>query len=417
MNGILYDSLVRGGRVIDPANDIDGVLDVAISGGKIVAVAANLDVELAHDVYDAGGKLVTPGLVDLHTHTYDLVTPLGIDVDHYCLGRGVTTAVDAGSAGCDTFRGFRAFSVERFRTRVLAFLNIARAGLAVGAATLKEAPGELESPKFIDADECATCVEDNRDILIGVKVRLSASIADNGANEPLAYEASREAAKTTATPLMVHHTLSTIPLEASPGQMQPGDVYTHCYHGYKSTIIDPETRRIHASVLEARQRGVLFDTGHGMGSFNWTVAEICAAEDFWPDTISTDMHSLTCDGPGYDLPTVMSRLLHLGMSLPEVVRSSTVNAAAAIGWQDRLGSLGVGRDADLTVLSMSDVDVDLEDCQGQVRRMRRRLKAEAVWKGGEPATITEPVQWPNAEKAQKAKEGWSQLLIRDPHQP
>ena len=417
MSEILYDWLVRGGRVIDPANGIDSVLDVAISGGKIAAVAGNLDLGSAHNVYDASGKLVTPGLVDLHTHTYDLVTPLGIDVDHYCLGRGVTTAVDTGSAGCDTFPGFRAFSVERFRTRVLGFLNISRAGLAVGAATLKGAPGELESPKFINADECATCLEANRDILIGVKVRLSASIADNGTNEPLAYDASRAAAKKTSTPLMVHHSMSTIPVEAAPGQMQPGDIYTHCYHGYESTIIDPETRRIHASVLEARQRGVLFDIGHGMGSFNWTVAEICAAHDFWPDTISTDMHSLTCDGPGYDLPTVMSRLLHLGMPLTEVIRTSTVNAAAAIGWQDRLGTLGIGRDADLTVISQNDVDVDLEDCHGQVRRMKHRLKAEAVWKDGEPATITEPVRWPNAEKAAKAKEGWPNLMIRDPFAP
>ena len=380
MSGSLYDWLVCGGRVIDPANGLDSVLDVAISGGKIAAVEANLDVGLADKVYDAGGKLVTPGLVDLHTHTYDLVTPLGIDVDHYCLGRGVTTAVDTGSAGCDTFRGFRAFSVERFRTRVLAFLNISRAGLAVGAATLKDAPGELESPKFINADECVTCIEANRDILIGVKVRLSASIA-------------------------------------APGQMESGDIYTHCYHGYESTIIDPQTRAIHASVLDARQRGVLFDIGHGMGSFNWTVAEICAAHGFWPDTISTDMHSLTCDGPGYDLPTVMSRLLHLGMPLPEVIRTSTVNAAAAIGWQDRLGTLGVGRAADVTVLSVNDVDVLLEDCHGQVRPMRQRLKAKAVWKDGEPATITEPVRWPNAEKAAKSKEGWSQLLIRDPLAP
>ena len=417
MSGSLYDWLVCGGRVIDPANGLDSVLDVAISGGKIAAVEANLDVGLADKVYDAGGKLVTPGLVDLHTHTYDLVTPLGIDVDHYCLGRGVTTAVDTGSAGCDTFRGFRAFSVERFRTRVLAFLNISRAGLAVGAATLKDAPGELESPKFINADECVTCIEANRDILIGVKVRLSASIADNGANELPAYEASREAAKTTATPLMVHHSMSTIPVEVAPGQMESGDIYTHCYHGYESTIIDPQTRAIHASVLDARQRGVLFDIGHGMGSFNWTVAEICAAHGFWPDIISTDMHSLTCDGPGYDLPTVMSRLLHLGMPLPEVIRTSTVNAAAAIGWQDRLGTLGVGRAADVTVLSVNDVDVLLEDCHGQVRPMRQRLKAKAVWKDGEPATITEPVRWPNAEKAAKSKEGWSQLLIRDPLAP
>ena len=197
------------------------MLDVAISGGKIAAVAGNLDFGSAHNVYDASGKLVTPGLVDLHTHTYDLVTPLGIDVDHYCLGRGVTTAVDTGSAGCDTFPGFVRFRLSA-SARESWVLNISRAGLAVGAATLKGAPGELESPKFINADECAACLEANRDILIGVKVRLSASIADNGTNEPLAYDASRAAAKKTSTPLMVHHSMSTIPVEAAPDKCSPG---------------------------------------------------------------------------------------------------------------------------------------------------------------------------------------------------
>ena len=412
-----FDWLIRCGRVIDPANGLDGCFDVAISEGRIAAVDANLDSGSARNTYDAGGKLVTPGLVDLHTHTYDLVTPLGIDADHYCLGRGVTTAVDTGSAGCDTFPGFRAFSVERFRTRVLAFLNISRAGLAVGGATDRDAAGELESPKFIHAGDCAACIEANRDLLVGVKVRLSASIADNGRNEALAYRKAREAAAAAGTPLMVHHSFSTVPVEEAPGHMRRGDVYTHCYHGYESTIIDPDTRAIHPSVTEARERGVLFDIGHGMGAFSWTVAEICAARNFWPDAVSTDMHSLTCEGPGYDLPTVMSKLLHVGMPLIEVVRASTVNAAAAIGWQDRVGTLGVGREADVAVLSLNEVDAELEDCQGQTRRVSRRLAADAVWRAGEPAAITEPEQWPNPGNAEKAKAGWPQLLIRDDTPP
>ena len=119
-----------------------------------------------------------------------------------------------------------------------------------------------------------------------------------------------------------------------------------------------------------------------MGAFSWTVAEICAARNFWPDAVSTDMHSLTCEGPGYDLPTVMSKLLHVGMPLIEVVRASTVNAAAAIGWQDRVGTLGVGREADVAVLSLNEVDAELEDCQGQTRRVSRRLAADAVWRAG-----------------------------------
>lgn len=408
-----YDWLIRGGRLVDPANGLDAELDVALSGGKIAAVKAGLDPGAAQQTFDARGKIVTPGLVDLHTHTYDLVTPLGIDADHYCLGRGVTTAVDTGSAGSDTFPGFRVFSAERFRTRVLGFLNISRGGLAVGGATDKAAPGELDSPKFINADTCVACIEANRDLLVGVKVRLSASISDDGRNESLAWEQALAAAATTNTPLMVHHTMSTVPLEQVPGEMRPGDVYTHCYHGYESTIIDPESRKIHTSVLEARERGVLLDIGHGMGSFNWTVAEICAEEGFWPDTISTDMHSLTCDGPGYDQPTVMAKLLHLGMPLTEVIASSTTKPAAAIGWHDRIGSLGVGREADVCVMSLGEIDVELEDCQGQLRRLSQRIVAEAVWRAGEKVTTTEPIRWPNPEKAEKAKEGWPNLVIRD----
>ncbi len=412
-----YDWLIRGGRVVDPANAVDAELDVALSAGKIATIEQGLNPETAHKIFDATGKIVIPGLVDLHTHTYNLVTPLGIDVDHYCLGRGVTTAVDTGSAGSDTFRGFRRFSVEHFRTRVLGFLNISRGGLAVGASTEKGAPGELESEKFISSDECAACVEANRDLLVGVKVRLSASIAANGANEPLAFDQAQAAAEATNTPLMVHHTLSSVPLERSPGEMRAGDIYTHCFHGYESTIVDSATRKIHPVVRKAREKGVIFDIGHGTGSFCWTVAEICAAEGFWPDTISTDMHSLTCDGPCYDLPTTMSRLLHLGMPLAEVIARSTIEPATAIGWHDRIGTLGVGREADVCVMSVGDVDVDLEDCQGQLRRISQRMRTEAVWRAGEMAPITQAKRWPDPEKAEKAKKGWPHLVIHDDTPP
>ena len=250
-----------------------------------------------------------------------------------------------------------------------------------------------------------------------MKVRLSASIADGGKNEALAYLRAREAALATGMPLMVHHSFSTVTLEECPGQMRAGDVYTHCYHGFASTIVDPESKVIEPTVTAARKRGVLFDIGHGMGAFNWTVAEICAAKDLWPDTISTDIHSLTCEGPGYDQPTVMSKLLHLGMPLVEVVRASTETPAAAIGWQDRIGTLGVGREADVAVFSLEDVDVLLEDCQGQQRPVAQRLKTEAVWKAGEPRRVTEPEQWPNPKNAEKAKAGWQQLVIRDDSPP
>ena len=169
-----YSWIIKGGRVIDPANGIDGIRDVAIEAGRIVAVAEAeaLDYDGAEQVYDATGKLVVPGLIDIHAHTYHLVTPLGVDADYYCLGRGVTTAVDAGSAGCDNFPGFRAFTVERAKTRLLAFLNISRAGLAFVSRFGDDVPRELDLLKLIHTQDCIDCIESNRDLLIGVKVAM-----------------------------------------------------------------------------------------------------------------------------------------------------------------------------------------------------------------------------------------------------
>ena len=377
--------------MIDPEGGVDGIFDIATANGRIVAIEETLNENLGEHIYDASGKLVTPGLVDLHIHGYHLATPLGIDVDHYCLGRGVTTAVDAGSAGCDTFPGYRAFAADRFDTRLLAFLHISRAGLSFAGPAGGVSLGELESLKLVNFDDCIACIEANRDLLVGVKVRLSDTIADEGRNESEAYRLAQEAASATGLPLMVHHSFSTVPLDACPGKMVSGDIYTHAFHGHRSTIVDPVTRRVLPAVRTAREDGVLFDIGHGMGSFNWTVGEICLAEGFSPDTISTDLHSLTCEGPAYDLPTVMTRLLHLGMPLPEVIRCSTIAPAKAIGWANRIGTLGLGREADIAVLELESTEnLELEDCNGQWRKIAQRLVARSVWRSGEPGLMTQP---------------------------
>ncbi len=408
-----YDHLIKNGRVIDAANNIDAVMDVAITSGKIAAVEADLPEDQAQQVYDASGKLVVPGLIDIHMHGYNHVTPLGIDTDYYCLGRGVTTAVDAGSAGGCTYPGFRVYAVEPATTRLLGFLNISLAGLAVGGKSDGTTAGELDGRAFINAPQCIETIEANRDIFVGVKVRLSRAIAEDGKNEPEAYRAALEAAAAVKLPLMVHHAFSVVPLEECPGKMVAGDIYTHCFHGFESTIVDADTRKMNASVVDARKRGVIYDIGHGTGAFNWTVAEICAAEEFWPDVISTDLHSLTCEGPGYDMPTVMSKLLHLGMPLPELIEASTLSAAEAIGWEDRIGTLGVGWEADVAVLSLDEVDVELEDCQGQMRRIQQRLSACAVWRAGVPGLITHPLKWPNPEKLEDLRSFIPMLKISD----
>jgi dihydroorotase len=409
-----HDAIIRGGHVIDPANGLDAVLDIGLRDGRISTIEPSIDPERAGRIYDAAGKIVTPGLVDLHIHGYHLVSPLSIHVDHYCLGRGVTTAVDAGSAGCGTFAGFRVFAIDRVKTRLLAFLNISCSGLAFGGLGGDDSvPGELDLLKLASVRGCVDCVEQNRDVLVGVKIRLSASIADEGRNEPEAYRRALEASQGLRLPLMVHHALSTVSIDDCPGRMQTGDVYTHAYHGFTSSIVDAATRKPHRAVIEARKRGVFFDIGHGQGSFNWTVAEICAREGFWPDTISTDIHSGTCEGPAYDMPTVMTRLLHVGMPLNEVIARSTIEPAKCIGWQDRIGTLGVGREADIAVFSVEDVDMALEDCQSQLRRIRRRIVPQAVWRAGVAHSITHPKRFPNPETIQAQQAWWRQLQIHD----
>ncbi len=408
-----FDWIIKNGRVIDPSQALDKVTNIGLAKGKIAAIGDIEGGSEADQIYDATGHIVTPGLVDLHIHGYEHVTPLGIDVDHYCLGRGVTTAIDAGSAGCDTFDGFRHFAAERSQTRLLAFLHISRAGLAFSSRTGGDDPGELETLKLVHTRDCIDCIESNRDLLVGVKIRLSSSIANDGRNEVEAYKRAREAAGAVELPLMTHHNFSFIPLEDCPGAMERGDIYTHCFHAYPNTIIDPVSNTLFDSIVAARDAGVLFDIGHGMGSFSWPVAELCAQQGFWPDTISTDIHSLNRDGPVYDLPTVMSRMLKVGMPLVEIIRASTINPAKAIGWDDRIGTLDIGRDADISVLALDSVTLQLEDCHAQLRSLESQLIPKAVWRAGNRGQITSPKKLPDCDTYQTAIDWQSKLIIRD----
>ena len=201
-----------------------------------------------------------------------------------------------------------------------------------------------------------------------------------------------------------------------PGDLRAGDIYTHCFHGLGSTIIDPETRAIHPSVHEARARGVLFDIAHGRASFSWTVGEICAKEGFWPDMISTDIHRLNVHNPVYDLPTVMSKLLHLGMPLYDVIKAVTSTPAAAFGQSGVIGSLSANHGADISVFRVEPCDADVCDSQGQLRRMARRLVATAVWRDGvrHQTTIAEP--FPHPEKTVETSDAcfnYCSLVVKD----
>lgn len=195
--------------------------------------------------------------------------------------------------------------------------------------------------------------------------------------------------------------------------MQPGDIYTHTYHGFDSSIIETERKKIHSDVIDARQKGVLFDVGHGQGAFNWTVAEICTKEGFWPDIIGSDLHTGNQDGPAYDLPIVMSKFLHLGMTLSSIIKATTATPAHAIKKSDSIGSLLTGKPADVTILKIEDADIDLEDCVGQTRRVKQLFKPVAVWKGGRRFNITKPTFFPNLEARARDARQWNDALIKD----
>lgn len=415
---VVYDHLIRGGRVIDPANGIDRLADVAIKGGVIAEIARDIPLNKTKTYYDARNQIVTPGLIDIHAHVYEHVTPLGVSADEYCLRRGVTTVVDAGSTGYLTFPGIRRFADEGLHTRLLVFLNISSVGLAAaGLGGDDDLPGELESLKFASVAGAEQVIEANRDRIVGVKIRLSDTITNGGQHETEGFRRALALAERVQLPLMVHHAFSTVPLADCPGRLRPRDIYTHCYHGFPSTIIDPETGRVDASVMKAYGAGVRFDIGSGQGSFNWTVAERALEDGLLPYTISTDLHQGTVHGPTYDLPTVMTRMLHLGLSLPEIVAMTTANAAKAIGWDDRIGTLGIGRPADITALAVESCQTQLEDCQSQLRQVEKRIVARGVWRDGVhfPCTVANP--WPNEQTIARQRGSWERLVVRDERHP
>ena len=201
--------------------------------------------------------------------------------------------------------------------------------------------------------------------------------------------------------------------------MRAGDFYTHTFHAYPSTILDPATKKVLPSVLAAREKDVLFDLGHGQGSFSWTVAEKCSQQGFYPDMITTDLHSGNLDGPVYDLATTMSKLLHVGMPLLKVIEAVTLNPAKALRRSDVIGTLTPGKVADVTVLKLADIEggMTLEDSQGQLRKVGRLLVPKAVWRAGERFEIVDIGKIPNKAKWAELRAPWDQLVVRDDMKP
>jgi dihydroorotase len=367
-----YDLILKGGHVVDPSQNLDGVMDVAFAGGKVAAVAANLKPEEAEITRSVAGKFVTPGLIDLHTHVYWGGTSLGIDAEEFCRRSAVTTAIDTGSAGPGNFAGFRKHVIEASEVRILAYLHISFAGIFGFSKTIMV--GESENIRLMAPREAAEVADANRDVIVGIKVRVGRhSSGDQGA-APL--QMALQVANEVGMPLMAHIDHPPPSYEEVVEMLRPGDVLTHAFRPFPNAPCNAQGT-IKPVVLEARKRGVLFDIGHGMGSFSFKSARAMLANGFYPDTISSDVHALCIDGPAFDQVTTMSKFLCLGVPFKEVIKQSTLNAAFALK-RPLLGSLKPGSVGDASILSIQQGKFDYVDVLGEHLEGDRKICAEGV---------------------------------------
>ena len=379
----MFDTVVRGGRVIDPTQGMDRVADIGLLGPSVSAIGDNLlEQGVRGSVIDARGLIVTPGWIDLHTHVYWGVAPLGVEADAHCLRRGVTTAVDAGSAGASTFAGFKRYVIDVSATRIVAMLHLSALGMMRDDTFGDEAIGELEDIRWANVDRAVQVARAFADCITGVKVRISHQhVGADPEHTREVLRRARQVASAIGKPIMVHPGNTAITLDELLANLEPGDIVTHVYHGRSEGVLD-ERMDVRRSVRSARERGVYFDVGHGAGNFAWSVARQGLAQGLPPDTISSDIHAWNIGGPVFDLATTASKFLHLGMSLPEVIRRVTATPAACIGQAGALGTLAPGARADLTLLRLTAGEFPLRDSHGHEEIGAAQLEPVAVLRDG-----------------------------------
>ena len=364
-----YDLLLTGGHVIDPANQIDGVRDVAIRKGKIVRIAANISAASARQTAEVKGLYVVPGLVDIHSHHYGYSGALF--PDDSALPAGTTTVVDAGGPGWRNFEDYQEKILRRAKTRVFTFINIV--GLGMG--------GDESDVEDMNPRATADKIGQYPGLIVGIK---NAHFDRPGW---VSVERTVEAGRLSNRPVILDNNIlswterdtRTKVLE----KMRPGDIHTHTYNDRHVEILDRRTRRVQPFMLEARKRGVLFDLGHGGGSFLWTVADRAMSLGFAPDTISTDLHATSILSTQSDMPNCMSKMLALGMELNEVINRSTVTPARTVNRFPEVGTLGEGKDADVAVLQLEDGVFAYHDAWEKKRLANRRIVNVLTVRAGE----------------------------------
>ena len=380
-----FDLVIKGGDVLDPSQSLRSRRDIGIRFGVIEAVEADIPAARALRILDAGGKLVTPGLVDLHCHVYPYGSAIGIPADELIAFQCTTTCVSAGDAGANNFAAFRRYVVGQSRTRLYAFVHIANMGLTPFPVA------ELYNIDYAVVDACAKTVAENRDIAIGVKVRMSENVIARNGIEPLrrsiqACEQAGTGGRVMAhiggveTPELMSQILDTL---------RPGDILIYCYSGAPNlagafTNIVQNARLLPAA-LAAKQRGVIFDVGHGGGSFDYTVAEVAIPQGCPPDTISSDIHVVSGNSPGVPyLTNVMSKFMGLGFTLEQVVAMATINPARIINRAPKLGTLQVGAPGDVAIMELVEGPVSFVDTRNNRREARAQLKPVQTVTAGVP---------------------------------
>jgi dihydroorotase len=367
------DLLIKGGTVIDPSQKLHAALDVAVKDGKIQQVAPDISPENTQNVISAKGRIVTPGLIDVHVHIFEGIGPTGVNVDQYCLGRGVTTAIDAGSTGSFAIAGFRQYVIKPSATRVFAMLDIGGRGTLMGLA------GNYTNLGWVNPQRAARAAEANKPDVVAIKVRLSKAIT--GPNDMEVLKRALEAAQLSGLPLMVHVGDSYSPLPQILRQLRKGDILTHCYTGEPNGPLDANGKMI-PEMLECRERGVFFDVGDGGPHMSLSVAEKCIQQNFLPDTIGTDLGGISYNGPVYDLVTELSKFLTVGLTLDQLIERVTIRPTRVFNFGVELGTLKPGAVADITILDVREGLFTFTDSTGVKRTGKQKLQSVAAIRAG-----------------------------------